>query len=208
MNKNTLLRNTATLLFTSVFCGTAVQAEDVKSQRQQPTANVPENPAIQFGGFIALTQELQERRESRRIPVKLFARMAKEPDTVILDTRSKASYDDVHISGAIHLNFSDFTEEKLRKTIPSKQTRILIYCNNNFIDDPDTANGDKSPQTKKRLGIAKVFTNKLPALALNIPTFINLHGYGYKNVYELADRLPLSDPRILLVGDSIDPSER
>ena len=22
-------------------------------------------------------------------------------------------------------------------------------------------------------------------LALNIPTFINLHGYGYKNVYEL-----------------------
>ncbi len=24
-------------------------------------------------------------------------------------------------------------------------------------------------------------------LALNIPTFINLYGYGYKNVYELGD---------------------
>ncbi|HCJ80276.1 MAG TPA: rhodanese-like domain-containing protein, partial [Erythrobacter sp.] len=37
--------------------------------------------------------------------------------------------------GAIHLNFSDFTDDKLAKIIPSRDTRILIYCNNNFTDN-------------------------------------------------------------------------
>ncbi len=225
MNGHSLIRNAATLLFASVAIVTSVHAEDLQSQSQEPMTRVPENPAIQFGGFVALTQELQELRESRRIPFQLFVQMAKEPNTVILDTRSKAAYDDVHISGAIHLNFSDFTVEKLRKTIPSQQTRILIYCNNNFIDDLDTTDANESPQAPqptrspqspqapqppqptKRQGIASGFANKLPALALNIPTFINLHGYGYKNVYELADRLPISDTRVSLAGKSMDTSE-
>ena len=30
-------------------------------------------------------------------------------------------------------------------------------------------------------------------LALNIPTFVNLHGYGYENVYELADLVSIED---------------
>ena len=43
---------------------------------------------------------------------------------------------------------------------------------------------------------------KLPRLALNIPTFVNLHGYGYKNVFELADVLKVDDPRVELEGKS------
>ncbi|MCH2458294.1 MAG: rhodanese-like domain-containing protein, partial [Henriciella sp.] len=56
--------------------------------------------------------------------------------------------------------------------------RILIYCNNNFADD-----------------IAPVMLKRAP-LALNIPTFINLHGYGYTNVYELGELVSTSDPDV------------
>jgi hypothetical protein len=37
---------------------------------------------------------------------------------------------------------------------------------------------------------------KRAPLALNIPTFINLHGYGYGNVWELAGEVSLTDPRV------------
>ncbi|TPW03683.1 MAG: hypothetical protein FD124_2905 [Alphaproteobacteria bacterium] len=33
-------------------------------------------------------------------------------------------------------------------------------------------------------------------LALNIPTFINLYGYGYPNIYELADIVDFNDPAV------------
>jgi hypothetical protein len=33
-------------------------------------------------------------------------------------------------------------------------------------------------------------------MALNIPTFINLHGYGYRNVWELADVIGTGDPGV------------
>ena len=93
--------------------------------------------------------------------------MAEEKNTIILDTRSEKMYKAKHIKGAVHLNFSDFTAGKLAKVITSKDTKILIYCNNN-LDKDET-----------------FFARKSAPLALNIPTFINLFGYGYKNVYEL-----------------------
>ena len=93
--------------------------------------------------------------------------MAAEPNTIILDARSRYAFEMGHIEGAVNLPFSDFTDEKLAEVIPSKQTRVLIYCNNNFSDDAE-------PIPLKRI-----------SLALNIPTFINLYGYGYEDIYEL-----------------------
>ena len=37
---------------------------------------------------------------------------------------------------------------------------------------------------------------KAIALALNIQTFINLVGYGYRNVYELKDVVDFNDPKV------------
>jgi hypothetical protein len=37
---------------------------------------------------------------------------------------------------------------------------------------------------------------KMRPLALNIQTFINLVGYGYRNVRELNDVVDFNDPRI------------
>ncbi len=78
----------------------------------------------------------------------------------------------------------------------STTTRILIYCNNNF-DDDQISFATKSIQPK-------LFSQKKPVtLALNIPTFINLYGYGYKNVYGLADLVSVFNFDIQFEGTSV-----
>jgi len=100
-------------------------------------------------------------------------------DAILLDTRSAADFARGHIAGAVNLPFSEFTDAKLETVLGENRDRpIFIYCNNNFSDT-----------------VAPVMTKRAP-LALNIPTFINLHGYGYTNVWELADVMSISDQRL------------
>lgn len=143
------------------------------------------NPAIDFLGFQTVTAEVKELREQRRIDESEFIRMSKEEGTIILDTRSRGKYEKLHVKGAVHLNFSDFTEASLKEVIPSKTTRVLIYCNNNF---------DKEPVH---------FASKFAPVALNIPTFINLHAYGYTEVYELKPFLDINTTKIPFAGTSV-----
>lgn len=138
--------------------------------------------AIDFASFIELSIEVKTYREDRLISKDEFLKMANDPQTVILDTRSKIAYDLGHIEGAIHLNFSDFTDTKLKQYLSNKDVRVLIYCNNNFTNN------------------LPPFQTKKIELALNIPTFINLYGYGYKNIYELKDGVDMRDPELNIVG--------
>ena len=41
-------------------------------------------------------------------------------------------------------------------------------------------------------------------MALNIPTYINLYGYGYRNVYELHELVKVTDPRIEFEGTIVE----
>jgi len=129
------------------------------------------NPQIDFDGFLSEAKDVKEIRKQRLVSAKKFMQMAREPNTIILDARNPNRYQLKHIKGAKHLDFTDFTVDNLAKVIPSKDTRVLIYCNNNFVND--------SP----------AFASKVAPMALNIPTFINLYSYGYKNVYELGEAL-------------------
>ena len=122
---------------------------------------------IDFDGFLELSDEVFELRRERLLTLEDFNAMAAESNTIVLDARSRYAFEMGHIEGSVNLPFSDFTDEKLAEVIPNKDTRILIYCNNNFTDDAE-------PIPLKRI-----------SLALNIPTFINLYGYGYENIYEL-----------------------
>ena len=140
---------------------------------------------IDFKEFIDLSNEVEAYRETRLISQDVFFAMADQPNTIILDTRSKAAFDAGHIDGAVHLNFSDFTAEKLAKAVPSAETRILIYCNNNFKNN------------------VQPFAKKSVQLALNVPTFINLYGYGYKNIYELGDEVDMNDPDMRIVSTKL-----
>ena len=41
-------------------------------------------------------------------------------------------------------------------------------------------------------------------LALNVPTYITLYGYGYRNVYELDELVQVTDPRIAFEGSIVE----
>ena len=151
-----------------VIGGEAIRAQEQPSKEAK----------VDYTSFLQLSMELDEFRTSRLIDIATFNTYSTDQNTIILDTRSKKAFDEIHVEGAIHLNFSDFTEKALAAIIPNTKTRILIYCNNNF----------ESPR--------KALMNKRRPLALNIPTFINLYGYGYENLYELKDYLKEDDSRI------------
>lgn len=143
---------------------------------------------VDYAGFAELVAEVEPYRAGRMVSLAEFNSMAAEPGTIILDTRSAEAFAEGHIEGAIHLNFSDFTADKLAQIIPSPDTRILIYCNNNFRDN-----------------VAPVPVKAAP-LALNVPTFVNLYGYGYYNIYELADLVGMEDEDVNWVMSSGQPA--
>ncbi|WP_445456070.1 rhodanese-like domain-containing protein [Flavobacterium sp. HNIBRBA15423] len=151
---------------------------------------------VDFDAFETLTKEVKSYRKDRLINWSTFEKFSKETNTIILDTRSKEMFEKKHIKGAIHLNFSDFTQENLAQIIPSFNTRILIYCNNN-IDKEPILFASKISLSKKDIQPKSI------SLALNIPTFINLYGYGYKNVYELSELISAFDTRITFEGTEI-----
>jgi rhodanese-related sulfurtransferase len=147
-------------------------------------AAVPANPAIDMSGYLLVSKEAAEHRESRRVTEDEFIRMSEEPGTIILDARSREKYDELHVRGAISLSFPDINIESLKATIPDKETRILIYCNNNFF-------GDES-----------AFASKIAVASLNLSTYIALYSYGYRNVYELAPFLDMKKAKITFEGSS------
>jgi hypothetical protein len=130
------------------------------------------NPAIDAAAYLRVAGEAFEHRSRHRLSEAEFIRMSREPGTVVLDARSKAKYDELHVEGAIHLSYPDIAIESLATMLPDRSVRILIYCNNNF-------RGAEGP-----------FPSKLPSASLNLATYAALYDYGYRNVYELG---PLID---------------
>jgi hypothetical protein len=155
---------------------------------------------VSFDDFKKLVSEVEPHRKNRLINLDTFLLMSKEKNVVILDTRSDFRFERKHIKGAIHLAFTDFTQNNLMQLIPDGNTKILIYCNNNFDDDEiDFASKIALPNSLEPQGQFQA-QEKPIMLALNIPTYINLYGYGYHNIYELSELVNVKDPRILFEG--------
>jgi phage shock protein E len=147
----------------------------------------PPTPShVDYGGFVSLSQEIARYRAQRLVHLDAFQKMAGEGGTLILDARSANAYAAGHIDGAVNLPFTDFTAQSLAAVIGhNPNRRILIYCNNNFAND------------------APPVMLKSVRLALNIQTFINLYGYGYRNVWELADTVDFNDPEVRWVKGAV-----
>ena len=116
-------------------------------------------------------------------------RMAAEPGTIILDARSKEKYQMLHVQGAKHLSLPDMTAAELAAVIPTKGTRVMIYCNNNF----------KNEQA--------AFPAKAVSASLNIYTFNSLHSYGYTNVYELGPLVDVTRTKLPLEGSALNAQQ-
>jgi len=133
-------------------------------------------------GYLQVSREAAEHRESRLVSEQEFMRMSREPGTVVLDARSREKFDELHIKGALSLPFPDIAIESLRAAIPDKGVRILIYCNNNF------ANAEGP------------FPAKIARASLNLSTYIALYSYGYRNVYELEPLIDLKPSKLPFVS--------
>jgi hypothetical protein len=145
--------------------------------------NAITNRHIDYEGFLKGAVEVGKLRQQRRVTEQDFIRLASEPRTIILDARSAEKFRMLHLKGARHLSLPDFTEGELAKIIPSKATRVLLYCNNNFENEP------------------VAFPSKALTASLNPYTFNALHSYGYTNVFELGPLIDIRATILPLEGD-------
>jgi hypothetical protein len=144
------------------------------------------NRLIDYDAFLAQAADVGRLRNERRVTEEQFIKMSAEPGTVIFDARSDDKYAKLHIKGAKHLSFPEITAGELAKVLPTKSTRILIYCNNNFLNAPNT------------------LASKAPAASLNIHTFNTLYNYGYTNVYELAPLIDIRKAKLRFEGTQLE----
>ena len=156
---------------------------------------------VSFDDFKSLVSAVERHRVERLIDFDTFLRMQKKAGVIVLDSRSAFRYDRIHLKGARHLAFTDFTQDNLAKVIPSFETTVLIYCNNNFDgDEVDFASKMARPRKRGTIGKQMEAQEKPVMLALNVPTYINLYGYGYRNVHELHELVDVKDPRVEFEG--------
>ncbi|MEO8276652.1 MAG: rhodanese-like domain-containing protein [Thermoanaerobaculia bacterium] len=145
-------------------------------------AATPANPQIDIDGYLLAAHQAAKQREDHRLTEEQFLAMSREPGTLVLDARSRDGFDLLHVRGAVSLPFPDITVASLAATIPNRNKRILIYCNNNFANAPDA------------------FPTKIATASLNISTYIALWSYGYRNVYELGPFVDLAQSKLEFEG--------
>lgn len=156
---------------------------------------------VSFEDFKGLVNAVEPHRAKHLVDLNTFLAMSKEPGTIIFDSRSDFRFERIHLKGAKHLSFTDFTQSNLANVIPGFETRILIYCNNNFEgDQTDFASKVAIPSSADKIARQISAQEKPLMMALNIPTYVNLFGYGYHNVYELDELVNVKDPRIEFEG--------
>jgi 3-mercaptopyruvate sulfurtransferase SseA len=160
----------------------ALQAQQQQQLRQQYRAP---NRRIDYSGFLTNAVEVGKLRQVRRVSEQDFIEMSQEIDTIIFDARSDSKYQMLHIKGAKHVSLPDITEAELAKVIPTKGTRVLIYCNNNFENEP------------------AAFPTKAVRASLNLYTFNTLYSYGYTNVYELGPLIDIQNSKLEFEGTKL-----
>jgi phage shock protein E len=146
---------------------------------------VPSNPLINYPAFEKIVLASQSERASHRLTEQQFLQAMSTGGTVLIDARSSNKYLLRHVRGAINLPFTDFTADSLGAVIPTKDTRVLIYCNNNFLGSP------------------AAFASKAPSASLNLSTYTSLKSYGYDNVYELGPLLDVNKTSIPFDGTEV-----
>jgi Rhodanese-like domain len=143
------------------------------------------NRLIDYAEFKKIVFDSVRERETHRLTEKQFVQAMADKGTVVLDARSASRYALRHVRGAVNLPFTDFTADTLAQAIPSKTTKILIYCNNNFE------------------GSATAFPSKAPAASLNLSTYTSLRAYGYTNIFELGPLLDVHETSISFDGTEV-----
>ncbi|MEM7790981.1 MAG: rhodanese-like domain-containing protein [Verrucomicrobiota bacterium] len=129
--------------------------------------------------------EQEAAREAGRLSEDDFVEAIASGDYVLLDARSAANFERRHVVNDINLPFTEFDEMSLGKVIPEKDSKILIYCNNNFVENTPS-----------------MFTKSVMA-SLNVNTQASLRAYGYENIFELGPSLSLKTTKLNFEGTEV-----
>lgn len=151
-----------------------------------PASTPIPNELIDYPAFKRIVVQAEGPREQSRLSEADFLAAMKEPTTILLDARSATAFDLRHISGAVNLPYTDWSEGALAKVVPSKDTKVLIYCNNNF------------------LGSQRSFATKAAPASLNLLSFTSLIAYGYANIYELGPVLSTDTTLLPFSGTEVE----
>jgi hypothetical protein len=200
------MKRSRTLVLVCVLCITFLESPMAFGQSKKYR-----QAKVSFDDFKSLVAAVEPHRAQRLIDFATFLKKSKEPNVIILDSRSAFRFDRIHLKGAKHLAFTDFTQDNLAKVIPGFDTTILIYCNNNFEgDEVDFASKIARPidPAQDRIATQMRGQEKPKMMTLNVPTYVNLYGYGYRNVFELDELLDVKDPRVVFEGSLIAPSAK
>ncbi|XDD50758.1 rhodanese-like domain-containing protein [Leptospira sp. WS92.C1] len=163
-----------------------IHPTQTKEKKPPRTKTKIQNPLIDYAGFQKIVNTSSEERESKRLSEEEFLKALEDKEAVILDARSESRYKLRHIRGAINLPFTEFTKESLTQIIPNLNSKILIYCNNNFGGSP------------------AAFAAKSPPASLNLSTYVSLKAYGYTNIYELGPLLDVATTKLPFEGSETD----
>lgn len=147
-----------------------------------PAAEAIPNRLIDYTSFQKIVDTTRAEHEKHRLSEKAFLSAMAQPGVIVLDARSSTMFRLRHIKGAINLPFTDFTAASLAGVLKQKDVKILIYCNNNFLNSPIS------------------FASKAPSASLNLSTYTSLKAYGYDNIYELGPLLDVNKTAIPFEG--------
>jgi phage shock protein E len=140
------------------------------------------NELIDYPEFKRVVDAAEVERESKRLTETEFLTAMSEPGAVLLDVRSPAAFEQRHLRGAVNLPLTEWTVETLAQVIPAKDTKVLIYCNNNF---------------------RNIARTKIPPQALNLLSYTSLMAHGYTNIYELGPLLTIGTTTLPFEGTDV-----
>jgi len=133
-------------------------SEPIESKNQQSKQNIKSfaNSEISKEKYLKSFSNLEESFIGLDDFIKL---RDSNPDLIILDVRPEVNYRNEHIKNAVNIDASSLTKERLEEVIPSKESKIVVYCSNSL------------------------FPTRM--IALTTPSYAELYSKGYKNVHVL-----------------------
>lgn len=69
----------------------------------------------------------------KQIDAKQLSTWLDENAVILIDLRGKESFEAAHIRGAINVPIELLTVEHLKTVVPNSDSRIVVYCANNFM---------------------------------------------------------------------------
>ncbi len=139
-----------TLLISLSFTGVAAWSDDSNGMPKPAPADLkPPVSVDQFKADLPATNQ--------ELHLQGFLDLKKQGPVVVLDIRSKESFDRWHIKGSVNEPLSELTEKTLPKLAPDKSTPVVLACDFSFQPTRMVAGTLQAYPVLKASGYTKIY---------------------------------------------------